>query len=187
MTKTQINCLIILALCSTIMDYMISGKTEIVYPRDRFVHIIISVLITLLFIYLFGNIDFSKGLYIYIASFLLTGKTVYTMYNFIQYFHMFHGSNISSLVMFTGLTILMAYKSELKRISHMQTFFIICNAVLILMIIILGKDKLNAANIYSNNINIRLSFSKLYVFFETFTLAVIIPKGNKMYNFNNKK
>ena len=177
MGKTQINCLITLSVCSTIVDFMVMNKTEIVFPRDRVVHIFISVLIADIFICFFRNIDFSKGIIGYISVAALICKMFYTMCAFIRYFHIFHGSNIVAVLIFTVISIMFSYKSDILRIGQIYGLFMLFNILLAVMIIVLGADKFNAANIYANDQKVIFSVSKLYMFLDFFALAVIIPKG----------
>ena len=141
------------------------------------IHVLISALLAAAFIYFCHNTDFSKGIIGYIVILIFICKMFFTMCAFIRYIHIFHGSNTAAVLLFTVMTIIIFHKSDGKQISQMYSMFVLFNLLLAVMIVLLGADKLNAANIYANDTDINFSVSKLNMFYDVLTLAVIVPKG----------
>lgn len=174
MNKTEGNSWAILCLGSTILNFMISGQNEIIFPRDRIVHVLISFAIWTGIIYLISRINFSCGFYRCAIICILILRVFCIIYDFTGYYHIYHGSDTAAILTLTAALLFVLWRFDADRIKQLYIITLFFNTVLFVLIFVLNIGNLNVANIYSNGTEVVFSLSKIYVFFDIFTLTVIV-------------
>ncbi|MBE6878418.1 MAG: hypothetical protein E7488_04555 [Ruminococcaceae bacterium] len=177
MKKTQVNNYIMLSLCSTILHFMLLPQTDMIFPRDRIIHVLISYVLFFILIHALQYADFSKGVLKYIITLTLAVRSVYIVHAFVRYFQTFYGSNTFAIIIFSITVAAMVYDLNDIKISNMYGFFLVLNIFMMIAIFALSIYKLNVANIYANNTDFSFSISKTYLFFDVISLAIVIPRG----------
>ena len=174
--KQKSNSVIVLALGSMALDFLIAENTGIIYPRDRLVHILISSAIAVLsacIINAFNNKNVIIGL---ISLIIIFCRCVYICNGYIKYFRMFHGANTMVILLFTFLVVVFFWRFIYKKAQDLYMFFMIINMFAVVLIFVLALDKVNVANIYANDISVNLNTEKLFVFFDFIAIYFLIDE-----------
>lgn len=179
MKKEELNCWAILCFGSTVLNFMISQQKVIIFPRDRILHTALSFAIWMAVIYLTEKTDFRQGCLKYVTVCFLILRTMIIVYNFAGYFSVYYGSNTVVILVLTAALILLSSGFGAGRIRQMYIITLLFNAAMLFMIFAVNIGNLNILNLYSNSTQIVFSWSKLYMFFDVITLAVIIKEKNK--------
>ena len=156
------------------MNFMISEQNEIIFPRDRIVHVLIAFAVWMVIIYLISRINFISGFYRYAIIFILVLRVLGIIYDFTGYYHIYHGSDTAAILTLTAVLLLVSWYYEFGRIKQLYIITLFFNTALFVLIFVLNIGNLNVANIYSNSTEVVFSLSKIYIFFDIFTLAVIV-------------
>lgn len=186
MEKNQVNNIVALSFCTTIFCFAICGQTETVFPRDRIIHILLSAFIGAVFIYAAQYTDFHNPYLKYLAAVAVTARMFYLMLGFSNYFHIFHGSNTMAIIIFTAVTAVMTFYISDDKSGNIHIFFLLFNIVFITLMLLFACPKINVSNIYANETSFSFEFSKLYMFFDLFTILIIVPKGKSRVNGQKK-
>ena len=171
------NSYITLSLCSALLDFMVIPQYTAIFPRERTVHIVLSVFAAYIVVLFIKNTDINNKFFRYFILFTVASKSVYTTYIFLNYFKVYYAFGTTGFLVILSAIIILAYRLEDKSMEQIYIFFIFSNVLLLIIIIVLSVNRLNVINIYSNDMNIRFSFYKMFVFFDIFTIAAITPKG----------
>lgn len=178
MKKTELYCLITLSFASGFIDFFTISAVEIIFPRDRILHIIISLLIALIAVFAFQYVDFSNTLLKMAVGVLILYRGAILFIKMIQYYQTFHGSNTVGIAVFSFLTAVLFYKFLSEKTHQLYTFFVSMNIILLIIVFILSIDNINAMHVYANSLSFDFSYHKLFVFFDIITIAVIAESKN---------
>ena len=182
MTKTNIYTITVLSFCSALLDFMMMTDIQAVFPRDRIIHIFISAMIAVVAILLFKNIKYENKTAKIISASVIILRMLILFKNFAVFFHTFHGSNTVGIVIFS-LTVIFIFWNYIYEKTHlMYSFFIMFYISFTVLVILLSVKELNVANIYSNSQSFYFNIEKLFVFFDIFTISVIVKdKKQRIY------
>ena len=184
MTEKYNQTIIILAFCSAFTDFLTNTPADAFYPRDRIIHTIISALIFMFVAYIINSINFERAVLQHISIIIFIIRLVFISYKFSSYFRMFYGNSTVGIVLFTIIVFIMVIGMNDNNISQIGGFYIIVNIIMLVLFIIF-IDKADAVNIYTIDNEFNLSFEKIFVLFDVFTISVI--SENKMSKWKNQK
>ncbi|MBQ7816772.1 MAG: hypothetical protein IJ339_05415 [Oscillospiraceae bacterium] len=186
MSKTYNYSIIALAVCSALVDFWVISPDELFYTRDRILHLIISFVIALCICFVFKNARFDIGVLKYTALVMIAFRTVWIIYNFIQYFHIFHGSNTVGIIIFTYIVFFTVWNFEKDKLQQIYIFFTAFNVVMVFLFLLLSFKYLNVINLYSNELKFNFEPQKLFAFFDVITLSMLTARGKKRINCHKK-
>lgn len=186
MSKTYNYSIIALSVCSALVDLWVISPDELFYTRDRILHLIISFVIALCVCFVLKNARFDTGVLKYTALVMIAFRIGWIVYNFIQYFHIFHGSNTIGIIIFTVIVFFTVWNFEKDKLQQMYVFFTVFNAAMLFLFLALSFKHLNVINLYSNELTFNFEPQKLFVFFDVVTISVLTEKGKNRINCHKK-
>lgn len=185
MQKMQLYTVVTLSFCSTVLDFMLTENYDMIFPRDRIIHIFISVAAAYLVSVILSNIDFENMFIKYTAVIIFIARMLYMYINFSEYFRTFHGSGTFGIIAVSLAVAMIFYKFIYDNKHLLYSFFIVFNITLITMIVLLCIDKVNVINIYSNSQNFDFDCRKLAVMFDIITISAVLTDKRQKYIANN--
>ena len=166
--------IITLAFCSAFTHFTVSAPYREVYSAERIYCIAISVFLSLFVAILIDRIDFNKNVFRYSALSIIVFRMIYTVCRYVQYYQTFYGEGAVGIIFLTAvvMVLLLVYKNS--NIKSMYYFFLVSNLLIGILVLIMSTGLMNTANIYSNYVSIRGNYDTVFVFFDVFTIAVIL-------------
>ena len=178
MENVKIKEVILFSFCSTLTDFLLL-ENNTVYPRDRIIHIIISAAFSFCVIYFFQIICNKNILFDFFILGLITVRFIFQCKNYIDYFHIFHGTTTLSIILFTVLVMYMFIKYIPPKTYLLYHFGVIVNILMLTGILLLTYHRFNVINIYSNCISFEFSSDKLFYCLDIFYVYILVDDKKK--------
>lgn len=172
MTKKYNQSITILAFCSALIDFLVTVPPEMIYPRDRIIHILISAVGFMFIAYLTDKINFYNKFFRITAFLLISVKIIFMVYRYSEYTRMLYGNSTWEIIFFTAAVFVMVQRINDNSIGQVGSFYIFAN-VLLFILLIVSAHRMKAINIYSLNNTFEFSAGKLFWFFDVFTISVM--------------
>lgn len=155
---------------------------QMIFPRDRIVHITLSAVVSMAAVYILNMVSFKSTPARGIALAIILCRTLFLLRDFAVFLRTFYGYTATSLVVTTVAVILLLCCCGADNLKNMHSFFIGLNIVFFMMIILLSADKINVANLYTNSTDFAFSAQKLFIFFDILTIIFLCDnKKDRLY------
>ena len=179
MAKTKLYTIIIFSFASAMVDFLTLQQKEIIFPRDRIIHTILSALIACAVVFILKNVNITDKASKTIAVAIILCRVWYLWHSFTGFFHTFYGSDIVAVTATTILLTILYCRYGYSGTKQMYSFFAAFNITLVLLVILLSAGRMNPANVYSNSNDFVFSFQKLFVFFDVVTIVLLCDNKNE--------
>jgi len=181
MTKEYRYGLIILAFCGVFTDFLVAHNNGLWFPRDRIIHLIISFFIWIILVYILNEIDFNTPFVRLVLSVLIVFRLITLVINFAKYFQIFYGDSAIGIFLFTVIVVLLSYKLKKESTAQLSVFYLLLNVILALLVLILCTDKINIIILYSTDLSIDFSLSKIIIYPDIIILLFMTKKEDRLF------
>ena len=174
MEKLKSYSVVMLSFCSLSLEFLMLENAGIIFPRDRLLHILISVALSVILIVFLERVNINNIFFkcVFLTAILM--RIIYICTGYINYFQVFHGSNTIGIIFFTIVTAIMFFWLIYENTQGIYIFFALVNLFFILMLLVLCVKKMNVSNLYSNELLFLFNPRKLFMLFDVISIYIII-------------
>lgn len=181
MEKSKLYTITVFCFACASVDFL-TLQQHTVFPRDRIIHLLLSLVLSAIALMVVNIINPDNKAVKLAGTALIICRSVYMWHRFSAFFNTFHGADTLALSVTTVLVIVLFCRFYSKGAHLMYSFFAVFNVICIAMIVFLSYDRLNVMNIYSNSTTFGFSPSKLFIFFDIITIALLCSqKQQRLY------
>ena len=170
--------IIILSCCSALSDFMTWSSTTAVFSRDRIIHIIISVILGWILIFVVNTINFEIVFFKVVMFVTIVIRLLYVFYKFYRYSQQFYGTDLFEIVLLSCIVLVMSVNLSCFKTVKVYQLFALSVILIMVLVLLLSFDKYNVLNLYMTYTWVDFSCQKIFVFFDMLTISLIIKDRN---------